>query len=67
MTRSVREMTKTDINLIIDYFLESSPEFLRGMGVDINKLPGKEEWSKIILDDFEQPAESKNYIMLSGK
>ena len=29
------------------------------MGVDINKLPGREEWSKIILHDFEQPVESK--------
>jgi hypothetical protein len=53
MTRSVKEMTKADINLIIDYFLESSPEFLRGMGVDINKLTGKKERSKINLDDFK--------------
>ena len=59
MTKSVREMTMTDINLIIDYFLESSPEFLRGMGVDINKLPGKKEWSKVILNEFAQPVESK--------
>jgi hypothetical protein len=59
MSRSVREMTMTDVNLIIDYFLESSPEFLRGMGVDINKFPGKKVWSKIILDDFEQPVEHK--------
>jgi RimJ/RimL family protein N-acetyltransferase len=59
MTRSVREMTKNDIQSIIDYFLESSPEFLRGMGADVNKLPGKEEWSKIILGDFEKQAESK--------
>lgn len=59
MTGSAREMTITDVNLIIDYFLESSPEFLRGIGVDINKLPGKKEWSKIIIDDFEQPVERK--------
>jgi RimJ/RimL family protein N-acetyltransferase len=59
MTRSIREMTKADINLIIDYFLDSSPEFLTGMGVDINRLPAKKEWSQIISDDFEQPVESK--------
>ena len=61
MTKSVREMMKNDINLIIDYFLGSGPEFLSAMGVDINKLPGKEEWSKIISDDFEQPLESKKF------
>ena len=59
MTRSVREMTKADINLIIDYFLESSPEFLKALGVDINKLPAKKEWERIISDDFVQPPERK--------
>jgi RimJ/RimL family protein N-acetyltransferase len=59
MTGSVREMTKNDINLIIDYFLGSSPEFLAGLGVDINKLPGRKDWGRIISDDFEKPLESK--------
>ncbi len=57
--KSVREITETDIHFIIDYFLQSSPEFLNGIGVDINKLPEKNEWTKIIADDFNQPAESK--------
>lgn len=59
MTRSVREMTKNDINLIVDYFLESSPEFLKGLGVDINKLPAKKDWRRIISDEFEKPVEFK--------
>ena len=54
-------MTRADISLIIDYFLGSAPGFLRGMGVDINKLPGKKEWSKIISDDFEQPVERRKF------
>lgn len=52
-------MRKDDVNIIIDYFLGASPEFLKTLGVDINKLPKKEEWYKIICDDLEQPAESK--------
>jgi RimJ/RimL family protein N-acetyltransferase len=59
MTRTVREIIKTDINLIIDYFLNSTPEFLTKMGVDVSKLPGRMEWSKIILDDLERPPELK--------
>ena len=47
MARSVREMTKGDINLIIDYFLRSSPEFLGALGVDINKLPAKRNGVKL--------------------
>ena len=62
MTRDVREMTKMDISLIIDYFLHSDPEFLEGMGVDINKLPGKREWYKIISEDLDQPIESKKFF-----
>ena len=59
MIRSVREITKADFNLIIDYFLGSSPEFLKALGVDINKLPAKKEWERIISDDFAQPPEQK--------
>ena len=54
-------MTRADVNLIIGYFLEASPEFLRGMGADINRLPGKDEWVKIILDDLMQPVECKKF------
>lgn len=59
MTRTVREMKKADINLIADYFLECSPEFLMALGVDINKLPGKKEWSTIISNDAVKPVGSK--------
>jgi hypothetical protein len=59
MSRSVREMTKADINLVIDYFLSSSPEFLKAMGVDSSKLPLKEEWHKIISDELAQPLTAK--------
>jgi len=59
MMRTVREMTKNDIGLVIDYFLDAAPEFLRDIGVDNHKLPRREDWYKIISGDFEQPPESK--------
>lgn len=39
---SVRAIETKDIPLITKYWLESEPDFLIGMGVDLNKLPTKE-------------------------
>ena len=44
MTRNVRELTKGDVNLVIDYFLNSAPEHLLRLGVDATKLPPEKEW-----------------------
>ncbi len=59
MKRSVREMRTSDINLVIDYFLGSDAQFLKALGVDANKLPGSEQWRKIISDELQQPVETK--------
>ena len=61
MKRNVRELTKDDVNLIIDYFLNSTPEHLLRLGVDENKLPGKDQWIKIIIDDLELPLEKRKF------
>ncbi|OSY89188.1 hypothetical protein WH52_00595 [Tenacibaculum holothuriorum] len=41
---SVREMLVEDINFIVDYFHDSSEEFIRGMGASKSKFLSKEEW-----------------------
>ena len=64
MHRNVREARKDDIELIVDYFLNSTPEYLEGRGVDINKLPTKEEWYEILLTQFDLPVKSKNLFYL---
>ncbi|HUS01483.1 MAG TPA: GNAT family N-acetyltransferase [Chitinophagaceae bacterium] len=61
MKRNVRELTKVDVNLIIDYFLNSTPENLSLLGVDENKLPGKNQWNKIIIDDLELLPEKRKF------
>lgn len=45
---SVREMIEDDIDLITQYFLTADSTFLKNMGVDIKKVPQKEEWRKIL-------------------
>ena len=41
MKISVREMKENDIEQIVEYFTNATPEFLIGMGADPNKLPSK--------------------------
>ena len=40
---SVREIQEQDIEPITNYWLSSSPAFMQSMGVDINKIPNKEQ------------------------
>jgi RimJ/RimL family protein N-acetyltransferase len=57
---SVREIQERDISLIIDYWLNADKLFLLNMGVDINKMPSKEEWQNMLLAQISQPYENKN-------
>lgn len=56
---SVREIRESDIDLIINYWLTAEPAFLKGMGVDIDKIPTKEKWVDILSEQLNQPYETK--------
>ena len=56
---SVREIQENDIELIIEYWLCSDSEFLKGMGVDTNKIPARDEWIKMLSEQLSQPIEEK--------
>ena len=43
MNLTVRECTIKDLSLIVDYWILSSDEHLKGMGVDISKFPDRVE------------------------
>jgi RimJ/RimL family protein N-acetyltransferase len=53
-----------DVDLIINYFLDSLPDHLLKLGVDETKLPEKNEWRKIILDDLKQPFKKRKFYYL---
>ena len=57
---SVREIQESDVLLIIDYWLSADNAFLTNLGVDINKIPSKEEWQNMLLEQISQPYENKN-------
>ncbi len=62
---SVRELQEADIELLINYWLGSDPAFLVGMGVDLAKIPGREEWKEMLLEQLRQtPEEKKSYCII---
>src|SRR5437762_10286855 len=62
---SVRELQKEDINLIIDYWLGADPTFLQAMGVDVNKMPGRDEWKGMLLKQLSQSyRDKKSYCII---
>lgn len=64
-TLSVRELQASDIDAIIRYWLESDSAFLQGMGVDLNKMPARDEWEKMLTQQLDQSyEEKKSYCMI---
>ncbi len=57
---SVREMQANDIDLIANYWLQAEPSFLQNMGVDIAKLPSREAFTNMLLQQLNTPVEQKN-------
>jgi RimJ/RimL family protein N-acetyltransferase len=62
---SVRELQKEDIDAITDYWLGSDPAFLQGMGVNINKMPARDEWKDMLSEQLSQSyKEKKSYCII---
>ena len=48
MKISVREFKKEDIELIIDYFINSNANYLKGMGAIKSKFPTRKKFKKLL-------------------
>ena len=59
MIFSARAIQPDDIPPLIDYWLDASEEFLRGMGADIHKIPPREEWEKMLREQISQRLDKK--------
>jgi len=60
----VREITNKDIPLISDYWVEADPAFLISMGVDLSKVPNREELEKMLTSQVETPINLKKSFAL---
>ncbi len=66
---SVRELQPGDIGPLSDYWFESDPEFLINMGVDLSRMPTREQWIELLEQQISQTyREKQSYciIWLSG-
>ncbi len=62
---SVREIRKGDIELIVQYWLASEDSFLVGMGVDLAKMPGKSDLTKMLSEQMSRPvSEKQSYCII---
>ena len=61
MKTEVRELIKSDIVKIVDYFISADSDFLKGMGADKGKLPRRDKWIQSIQSELEKPYVEKGY------
>jgi RimJ/RimL family protein N-acetyltransferase len=64
-TLSIREITASDIPLLADYWTKSDPEFMKSMGVDLDKLPGRDELITMLSTQIDQDyTEKQSYAII---
>jgi RimJ/RimL family protein N-acetyltransferase len=56
---SVREIQQGDIKKISHYWLTATPAYLQSMGVDLDKMPGEEQWHSMLEAQLHQPYHQK--------
>ncbi|MCH9660378.1 MAG: GNAT family N-acetyltransferase [Bacteroidetes bacterium] len=61
---TLREMQLQDIDLLVAYWLESNPEFLIGMGVDLDKLPTERKLREAFTNQINCPIPHKQSYAL---
>lgn len=57
---SVRELQESDIGLIADYWTNSSDEHMESMGVDLAKVPDKQDFIDMLEYQLSLPIEKRN-------
>jgi len=61
---TLREMTVVEFDLIIEYFLGSTPEHLEMLGVDPTRLPAPEAWRERFQRESALPIERRAWIIV---
>lgn len=62
MAATVRDTEERDFESIIRYFWDAEPAYLEGMGVDPAKLPSADDWYDLLVNDFRQPLEQRQFF-----
>ncbi len=61
----VREITSAEIPFLAAYWFESEPDFLTSLGVDLNKMPKRNDFEAMLLAQISADyAEKKSYAII---
>ena len=61
----VREMMPEEVDLVVDYFGQSTPEHLEMLGVDPTRLPQPDVWSARLRDEaLLSPDKRQNFFVI---
>jgi RimJ/RimL family protein N-acetyltransferase len=64
MALIVREMLSSETDLIIDYFLNATPEHLEMLGVDPSRLPPVKPWRERFRHESELPIDQRTVVLV---
>ena len=64
MTLTVREMMSSEVNIIIQYFQDSTPEHLETLGVDPSRLPPAQSWRERLQRECTLPIEQRAMMLV---
>ena len=71
MKTEIREFIISDIEKIVDYFIDAESDFLKRMGAEKNKLPKRTRWIQNLQSELIKPYKEKGYYyiiwLLDGK
>jgi RimJ/RimL family protein N-acetyltransferase len=64
MTLTVREMMSSEVDVIIEYFQNSTPEHLEMLGVDPTRLLPLENWGERMRQDCTLPVDQRARVLV---
>ena len=64
MNIAVREMTLAESDLVIDYFLQSTPEHLEMVGLDPSRFPRPAAWREYFRQEFALPLDQRGVFLV---
>jgi hypothetical protein len=65
MTLAVREMMGSEFDVIIDYYMRATPEYLEILGVDPSRLPPPRSWRERFERESALPIEQRGWIAVT--
>jgi RimJ/RimL family protein N-acetyltransferase len=64
MRLTVREMMSAEADIVIDYFLRATPEYLEILGVDPSRLPAADGWRERFRREDGRSIEQRSWMVL---